>query len=282
MFTQTTEMTKEFFLESDMAAPQQSSFPEGRVVSFCRRCPGKFEPNDDSAAIIRTVSGAIVLAVADGVGGGPLGYKASAIAVQALADRLWESEPDRDLRPAILDGIEQANREILDLGVGAATTLSVVEINDSVARAYQVGDSMTVIMGQRGVVKWKSTPHSPVGYAIESGLLDEVDAMHHDERHLVSNLVGSRAMHIEIGPSQPLSPRDTVVVGSDGLFDNLHLDEVIQLSRSGTPISRVTQLASKVHHRMTRDEIALSNDATSSQAEPLGKPDDLSILLYTK
>ena len=93
------------------------------------------------------------------------------------------------------------------------TTLSVVEVRDRVARGYQVGDSMALILGQRGAIKWKSTSHSPVGYAIESGMIDEEDAMNHDERHLVSNLVGSREMHIEVGPAIRLTPRDMAKIG---------------------------------------------------------------------
>ncbi|MDB4679140.1 protein phosphatase 2C domain-containing protein [Rhodopirellula sp.] len=267
----TTELKPEFYLERDMAAPDLLSFPEGKVVAYCRRCPGKEEPNDDSAAVIRTPFGGIVLAVADGVGGGPFGYKASAIAVQVISDSLAGFEKSGDMRPAILDGIEKANREILDLGVGAATTLSVVEIQGGVARAYQVGDSMALMVGQRGALKWKSTLHSPVGYAVESGLLDEREAMQHDERHLVSNLVGSREMRIEIGPAQLISPKDTVIVGSDGLFDNLHLDEVIQLGRIGKPIARVERLANHASGRMAL-----------SESQDLGKPDDLAVLLYTR
>jgi serine/threonine protein phosphatase PrpC len=228
------------------------------------------EPNDDSAAVVQTSSGAIVLIVADGVGGCPLGHKASAIAVQAVAERVETAEPTSDLRPAILDGIEHANREILDLGIGAATTLAVVEIQDGKARAYQVGDSMTLIIGQRGALKWKSTPHSPVGYAVESGMLDETDAMHHDERHVVSNLVGSHSMHIEIGPSRPLAARDSVVVGSDGLFDNLHLSEVIEHGKCGKPVKRISAMADLAASRMWQSEPGVP-----------GKPDDLTILLYT-
>jgi serine/threonine protein phosphatase PrpC len=129
---------------------------------------------------------------------------------------------------------------------------------------------MTLIVGQRGALKWKSTPHSPVGYAVESGMLDEADAMHHDDRHVVSNLVGSHSMHIEIGPSRTLAARDTVIVGSDGLFDNLHLAEVIRYGKSGKPIERISAL----------DDLATSR---MSQAEPdlPGKPDDLTVLLYT-
>ena len=253
-----------------MEAPELLDVANGHVAAFCRRCPDKVEPNDDSAAVVQTKSGAIVLVVADGVGGCPLGHKASAIAVEAIAERVQAAEPTSDLRPAILDGIEHANQEILDLGIGAATTLAVVEIQAGRARAYQVGDSMTLIVGQRGALKWKSTPHSPVGYAVESGMLDEADAMHHDERHVVSNLVGSHSMHIEIGPSRPLAARDTVVVGSDGLFDNLHLSEVIEHSKSGKPIKRIGALAELASSRMWQSEPGVP-----------GKPDDLTILLFT-
>lgn len=112
--------------------------------------------------------------------------------------------------------------------------------------------------------------HSPVGYAIESGMLNETDAMHHDERHIVSNIVGSRAMHIDIGPSQPLAVRDTVIVASDGLYDNLHLDEIIQLGRSGDLRKRIIKLAELSTERMKQED-----------ANQPGKPDDLTVLMYT-
>ncbi|TWT49366.1 Serine/threonine phosphatase stp [Rubripirellula amarantea] len=265
------------YLESDMVAPEWLPLtsripPIGNLVAFSRRCPGKEEPNDDSAAIFHTADDGIVLAVADGVGGAPLGYKASAIVMQCLSEALAEIETCRELRPAILDGIEKANAEILDMGTGAATTVCVVEIRDRVARGYQVGDSMALIVGQRGLVKWKSTAHSPVGYAIESGMIDEQDAMHHDERHLVSNLVGSRSMHIEIGPAVPLAAKDSIVLASDGLFDNLHLEEVINLSRVGRPLHRMQSLIELADARM---------NASDSDTKNPGKPDDLAIVMLT-
>ncbi|MFK8112649.1 MAG: PP2C family serine/threonine-protein phosphatase [Rubripirellula sp.] len=259
-----------FYLESLMETPEAHSLTNGNVVAFSRRCPGKDEPNDDCAAMVETKSGAIVLVVADGVGGCPMGYKASAITVQAVVESVQAADTDSNLRSAILDGIEQANAEILDLGVGAATTVSVVSISDGVARTYQVGDSMTLIFGQRGALRWKSITQSPVGYAVESGLMDEIEGMHHEDRHLVSNLVGIKDMHIQIGPPQELSARDTIIVASDGLFDNLLLDEVIALGKSGKPIDRMDDLVALASNRMHRNDRDLP-----------GKPDDLSVLLYT-
>jgi len=270
MSTASINKTSKLFIESDMSVAESIDLSPGKVVILCRRCPGKSEPNDDSAAVIQTSNGAVVLIAADGIGGAPAGHKASAIAVDSVAQCVEEADATGDLRPAILDGIELANRGILDLGIGAATTLAVVEIQNQIARAYQVGDSTTLVIGQRGALKWKSTPHSPVGYAVESGMLEEAEAMHHDERHIVSNLVGSRDMHIDIGPCRRLAPRDTVVVGSDGLFDNLHLNEVIERARIGKPLDRVMELAKLATTRMT-----------GSLSDVPGKPDDLTVLLFT-
>jgi len=263
-----------FFIESTMDSPVSIELAAGNVVAFCRPCPGKTEPNDDSAAVVQLASGAMVLVVADGVGGCPAGHKASAIAVESVVNSVLENvvkaAPWSCLRPAILDGIERGNHEILDLGIGAATTLAVVEIQDGNARGYQVGDSLSLVIGGRGAIKWKSTSHSPVGYGIEAGMLDESDAMHHDERHVVSNLVGTRSMHIEIGPSQPLAVRDTIIVASDGLSDNLHLEEVIEHGRRGKLEMRIQSLADLAAERM----------ASRSESHP-SKPDDLTILAFT-
>lgn len=265
----TIEPIQRLYVESDMDSADWTDLAAGQAIALCRRCPGKEEPNDDSAAIIQTSWGAVVLVVADGVGGCPHGHRASGIAVQTVAKCVLAASPMSDLRPAILDGIEQANRSILELGIGAATTLAVVEVQSRVARGYQVGDSTMLIVGQRGALKWKSTSHSPVGYAIEAGMLDESDAIHHDELHIVSNLVGSREMHIEIGPAQTMAVRDTIIVGSDGLFDNARIDEVIDRARCG-----------KLPKRMKRlDQLATERMQGDKPGDP-GKPDDLSVILY--
>ena len=104
-----------------------------------------------------------------------------------------------ELRDAILNGFEDANGAVQALGIGAATTLAVVEVKENIVRPYHVGDSMILVVGQRGKIKLQSVPHSPVGYGVESGLLDEKEAMYHEERHLVSNVVGSPDMRIESG-----------------------------------------------------------------------------------
>ncbi|MCA9048076.1 MAG: protein phosphatase 2C domain-containing protein [Planctomycetaceae bacterium] len=252
-----------------MASPAERQVSWGSVGYVTRHSPEKSDGNQDCIAVVECGADALVLIVADGVGGEAFGDKASALAVDAVVQALTAATGTEDLRPAILDGIEHANRRVLELGTGSATTLAIAELHPGSIRGYHVGDSMTLVFGSRGLLKWRSVAHSPVGYAVESGLMEEAEAMFHEDRHLVSNLVGTEEMHIEVGPPFALAPRDTVVVASDGLFDNLHLDEILLLGRRGTALHRVTQLADLATQRMNIEAAGLPS-----------KPDDLSILQF--
>jgi serine/threonine protein phosphatase PrpC len=178
--------------------------------------------------------------------------------------------PEERLRTALLDGFELANERVLALGRGAATTLAAVEVVAGTIRTYHVGDSLILVVGGRGRIKWRTVAHSPVGYGLEAGLLDEEDALAHDERHLVSNVLGSTEMRIEIGPPLELAPRDTVLLASDGLADNLHIDDIVAGLRDRDLGRAVVDLADRAGRRMV----------STGEAPLPGKPDDLTLVAY--
>jgi serine/threonine protein phosphatase PrpC len=109
-----------------------------------------------------------------------------------------------------------------------------------------------------------------VGYAVESGYLDERDAMHHAERHFVSNVVGSDTMRIDVGPSVPIGARDTVLLATDGLLDNLFMDEIVEHVRKG----RLPKIADAMGH-------ACRSRMTPGHGGPC-KPDDMTFVLYRR
>ena len=246
------------------------SLAGGEAAVFSTRSPIRDTPNEDSAAVIAMAEDCGILAVADGLGGSPGGQQASAIAVECVTDAVRDATREgHDARGGILNGFEAANEKVLALGGGAATTLIVVEVSGRAMRAYHVGDSLALVTGQRGKTKLETIPHSPVGYGVEAGLLDENDAMHHEERHVVSNAIGSSDMRIDVGPSVRLAPRDTVLLASDGLFDNLHMKEIVATVRKGPLRGLARGLA----------EHALERMKGGSEGDP-SKPDDLTFIVF--
>ena len=213
-----------------------------------------------------------MLVVADGAGGLPAGKRASQTAVQTLIAALASSFAETTLlRTAILNGIEAANEAVIALGNGSATTLTVITVEGLHVRSYQVGDSEALVVGQRGKIKLQTAVHSPTGFAVEAGFLDHREALHHEDRHLVSNFLGSVDMRIDVGAAATLNPRDTIMVASDGLTDNLHLEEIIELVRKGPMQAAMDAVIAKALGRMTEVR----------PGQP-SKPDDLSLILLRK
>ncbi len=248
---------------------QACEFAAGTAVFMARRDPQKQSPNEDAIALLPVSETAGVIAIADGCGGRANGQLASQLAIEALSESLSNCGDQGNLRAPILDGFEAAMRRVRQLGTGAATTLIAIEINAGIIRTFHVGDSQALLVGSRGKVKLQTQSHSPVGYAIEAGMLTEQAALHHEDRHLVSNVIGTDGSHIDMGLPKRLDKQDTLIIGSDGLFDNLRQDEIVQLIRKGPLAKAATTLASLVAQRM----------ATEAASRP-SKPDDLTFVIY--
>lgn len=261
------------FVDQDMAEPVEIALDGGAAVVYSSRCPDKDPPNEDAAAVLPAGDGAAVLAVADGCGGHPAGEDASSHALRRLHKCIAEARRQNEpyVRGAILDSFESANREIVDAGAGSATTLVVAEVSGAEVRTYHAGDSVILLTGQRGRLKLQTIAHAPVAYAVEAGVLGESEAMHHEHRSFVSNLVGAPDMRIEIGSAVRMGSRDTLVIASDGLSDNLETREIVEIVRKGSLGVAASELAAAARARMTSPEPGRPSH-----------PDDLTFILYRR
>jgi len=95
--------------------------------------------------------------------------------------------------------------------------------------------------------------------------------MHHEERHVVSNVLGTADMRIEVGSPIKLAARDTLLIATDGLFDNLHMEEIIERARKGPLPQLVRGLAEICRQRMVHP----LEDHPS-------KPDDLTFIAFRR
>lgn len=250
----------------------ETSVGGGEVVAFSCPSPERSGENEDSAAVIPYGPAAAVLVVADGAGGLPAGRLASHAAVTTLVEHLQRSgEQTITLRTAILDGIEAANEAVRNVANGAATTFTVITVEGLVARAYQIGDSEGMIVGQRGLLRLQTPVQSPTGFAVEAGFLNEREALHHQDRHLVSNFLGTSEMRIDIGHALELQPRDTIILASDGLMDNVLVGEIVERIRKGPLVKAADAVIALARRRMN-----------GTAVDQPSKPDDLSLILFRK
>jgi len=254
--------------DGSLSEPAVVAAGTGVAAVVSERSPIKDPPNEDAAAVIPLIGGGVALAVADGCGGHAAGEQAAQIAIRTLFECLHQPG-EGEARGAVLDAFERANEAITGLGVGAGTTLAVAIVDAGAVRAYHAGDSEILLIGQRGRVKLQTLAHAPVAYGVEAGVIDPRDAMHHEDRSLISNLLGSAEMRIEVGAAVPLAARDTLILASDGVTDNLRTREIADLIRTGPVDAAARRLRDAAHRRMTNPQ----------PGEP-GKPDDLTFVLY--
>lgn len=264
-------MIKQVFKGVDDGAPIDLDARHASAVFFSTPAFDKTTGNEDAAGFWELGEHVHLLAVADGMGGGPGGAEAAAIAVEAVGRFASNADPKANLRSGIVDAFEAANERVLEKAIGSGTTLVVVEVTGDRARAYHAGDSGAILVGQRGRIHFDTMPHSPTGYAVASGMLEQDDVHHHDERHLLSNCIGSREMRVEVGAPIRMAARDTLLLGTDGILDNIQRTELIDLIRVGP-----------LHVRAAELQIRIRETMAGSDAELPAHPDDATALLFRR
>ncbi len=244
-----------------------STLAHGEVACFSVRSPAKDTPNEDALAVISVDEDTTVLVVADGLGGMPAGEQASQTVVECLIESLQDK--NISIREAILNGIDNANHEIMFGKTGSGTTVSIAELAGNKLRTYHAGDSLILLMTSHGNIKYQSLSHSPIGYAVICGAINAETAMLHPERNLISNYVGCADMHINVGPIVELAPLDTLVLSSDGLSDNLYENEICEFIRKGPMLEGVNEMITQCRQNMLQP---------LSDRRP--HPDDLTLISF--
>lgn len=238
----------------------------GSAALFTNAAPYPGRTNEDALLLMETSPGRLIAAIADGAGGRAGAGEAARIAIQSVRDSILAAHHDPiDLLAPILRGIEEAHGRVQATGLGSATTLIVAELNGPWLRTYNVGDSGALLTGQRGRIGLQTLMHSPTGYAVEAGMMDESVALRHEERHVVSNLLGTSDMHVEVTNPVRVQPRDTLLLASDGVLDNLLTDQISRLIRTGGLPTAADRLMHEIDRRMNHPkdgEVSKPDDCT--------------------
>lgn len=201
-----------------------------RIGYFIQRNKEKDDENQDTL-FISARGDFCLFGVADGAGGHPNGMEASYQVGESVLQYLRTTKSD-DVQ--LISLIESANHKVREKYPDAYTTLSFAALFGTEMRSYSVGDSEVQYFNNSGKVIYNNIPQSPVGYAVEAGMLSQEEALDHSDRYLVNNLIGDEHLRIEVASKVALKKGYSIIIGSDGLFDNLSHETLNSLVGKGS------------------------------------------------
>ena len=187
--------------------------------------PGKRPNNEDRLAHCYSRD-ALLMVVADGMGGHYYGEIAAQIAVQSMVEAFQrEAKPDiPDPFMFLQKSMMNAHRAIIDftnthnLNDSPRTTCVACIVQNNIAYWAHAGDSRLYLM-RDGKVVTHTRDHSRVQLLMDEGRINEAQAAVHPERNKVySCLGGPQTPEISFSRKTPLEAGDVVMLCTDGLW----------------------------------------------------------------
>ncbi|MDJ0924359.1 MAG: protein phosphatase 2C domain-containing protein [Acidimicrobiia bacterium] len=179
---------------------------------------------------------AVVVAVADGMGGAVAGEVASRVAIEAA----MAEGADAEISPA--DRVRAGNDAVLSAigedytlsGMGTTLTLGLFDPSGFLHVAH-IGDSRLYVL-RNEELQQVTTDHTLVAELVALGQITEEQAETHPRRHLVTRVIGTDTItvdELEIA----IEPGDRILLCSDGLTTMLRDPDVADLLRAATSAS---------------------------------------------
>jgi len=246
---------------------------------------------------------ALLMVVADGMGGHLHGEVASQIAVQLLTEAFR-----RDARPKLADpvgflraGIINAHLALLDYAAARGiidtprTTCVACVVQDSTAYWVHVGDSRLYHV-RKGRIQAQTRDHSRVQMLVDQGRVREEAVAAHPDRNKIFNCLGaSTPPQVELSKKTALHEGDVLILCTDGMWGPLTgklmtaallkndlmkaIPELLDLaeSRAGRDCDNLSVVAvtwADTHPHAAKGEIStqtLELDGVSTQLENFGQ-----------
>jgi serine/threonine protein phosphatase PrpC len=186
---------------------------------------------------------ALLMVVADGMGGHLHGEVAAQIAVQYLAEEFQNQALPSLIDPAgfLSRGLLHVHDAINDysdrnnLMESPRTTCVACVVQDGVATWGHVGDSrLYLFRGARLLTRTRD--HSAVQRLIDEGIITEMQALTHPDRNRVYSCLGGYIVpEVEVSESFSLQEDDTLLLCTDGLWSMLNAEEMLATLRAYSP-----------------------------------------------
>ncbi len=146
------------------------------------------------------ITGGILLAVCDGMGGAKAGHIASTMGLNVFRDSFFKDlDPfydEKAIAQSLVNAIQQANTEIYRRSCtdpecsGMGTTLVAAYVSRKDAVVANIGDSRRIVISRTGISQL-SRDHSVVEDMIGRGEITRDEAKTHPNRNLITRALGT-------------------------------------------------------------------------------------------
>lgn len=193
---------------------------------------------------------ALLMVVADGMGGHRNGEIAAQIATDFLLDAFSRQALPRLSDPFLFlsRGLQDAHFEIGRISEARGfdesprTTLVACVVQDGVAYWAHAGDARLYLL-RDGRIHSRTHDHTRIGQLVDQGLLDPDKARDHPDRSKVfSCLGGSMAPQIDYSNKMALMPGDTLALCTDGAWGPLPDTTLSDILSRRAPVDAVPVL----------------------------------------
>ena len=222
--------------------------------------------NEDSVIIIKNSDDAILMAVADGMGGHRAGEVASSIAISCLSARFRESFFKMKKASAvewIKDCYDEINSRIFKYteenpeSAGMGTTLVMAIITKEYILFGNTGDSSGFIMKDKKLRK-VTYDHKYVNCLIERGEITKEEAINHPKRNILMHALGI-SDPIKVDAFDCSMDVDEILLCSDGLTTMLSEEQIEKVLLEDLTIEeKVVKLIKKANNRGGNDNISVA------------------------
>lgn len=203
-----------------------------------------------------------VWCLADGMGGYEAGEVASAMVVDAVAAACGAQSIEANLQ-SIDSAMQQVNLHMQrsdgseQSSIMGSTVLVVLAMDNQCACLW-AGDSRLYLYRDH-LLYQMSKDHSLVQELADQGIIKEEEMQHHPKSHVITRAVGA---HPELELERiyfDLLPSDQLLMCSDGLYNELSLEDIIQVLGSDQSVNEKAQsLLNQVLIGQAKDNVTVT------------------------
>lgn len=227
---------------------------------------GVVRPSNEDACFVLLPDKVYILA--DGVGGGNSGEIASRTAVSEIANFVVQHPIRRatdklEIVAYLRDAITRANKKIYDMArtypenSGMATTTVVIHVRKGKAFIANIGDSRVYLYRDFELTQL-TEDHTYVNTLVRAGILSREEAERDERKNVIIKALGADSIVEPDFYQVDLKVDDVLLCCSDGLYDELAPEEIIDIINAKPNMSDLAkELITRANQNGGRDNITI-------------------------